>query len=195
VRAAEAWAADLVVVGSHGPTPLPRTRLGSVAEDVVRHAHCPVLVVRPSVGTGCIVGATDFSDSALSALRAAADEARRVGGRAVFAHSVEWPLVLDPQLVAWTTIDQEFMRNLERESRQRLEDALAASSVQGECRVAYGEPGRALVREADAVRADLLVVGTHGRSGISRMVLGSVAEFVVRTAPCSVLVVRLQGAP
>jgi nucleotide-binding universal stress UspA family protein len=191
VRVAQAWRADLVVVGSHGPTPLPRTRLGSVAEDVVRHAHCPALVVRPKTGTGCVVGATDFSDSALPALRAAAEEARRVGGHAVFAHSVEWPLVVDSQFVGWTTIDQEFMRNLERTSRQRLEDALAASGVQGECRVAYGEPGRALVREAEAVRADLLVVGTHGRSGISRMVLGSVAEFVVRTAPCSVLVVRL----
>ncbi len=192
VRRAEAWGADLVVIGSHGSTSLPRIRLGGVAIDVVRHAHCPVLVVRPAAdGGGGVVAGTDFSDSAMPALHAAVDEVRRTGGRAVLVHAVEWPIVVDAQFAGWAEIDAEAMQEVERAAKERLEQALASSGVAGECRVVRGEAGRALVREAEAAHADLIVVGTHGRTALSRMVLGSVAEFVVRTAHCSVLVVRL----
>jgi nucleotide-binding universal stress UspA family protein len=194
VRRAEEWNAELVVAGSHGATGLPRMRLGSVAEEIVRLAHCPVLVTRPPAGSRIVVGGTDFSDGATPALTVAAEEAARTGGRAVFVHSVEWPLVLDTQFVGWTAVDTEAMVAAELELRQRLEAVVAAGGLVGEARITRGEAERALVREAVALAADLLVVGTHGRTGLSRIVLGSVAEFVVRTAPCSVLVVRLHGS-
>jgi nucleotide-binding universal stress UspA family protein len=192
IRMAEKWNADLTVIGSHGSTGLPRIRLGGVAENIVRHAHGRVLVARPPSGTRTIVVGTDFSDASLPALHAAVDEARRVDGRAIFAHSVEWPLVLDAQYGGWAEIDAATILALESDARKRLEDFAAASGIPAECRVLRGEAGRTLIREAESARADLVVVGTHGRTALSRMVLGSVAEFVVRTAHCSVLVVRLR---
>ena len=67
-------------MGSHGQTGAADALLGSVTNSVIRHAHCPVLIVRPAERTRRIVAGTDFSDPALPALKAAANEANRVGG-------------------------------------------------------------------------------------------------------------------
>jgi len=193
VRRADEWKADLIVVGSFGVTALSRMRLGSVAEQVLRLASCPVLVVRPRRGSGVILAGTDFSDAARPALEAAAGEARRTGGRVTYLHSVEWRCVGDAQIAGGAIVARHLPNDPADRARTRLEASLRQYAVDGECRVVYGKAGRALVREAEADGADLLVIGTHGRSGISRPMLGSVADFVVRTAPCSVLVVPLGG--
>jgi nucleotide-binding universal stress UspA family protein len=72
---------------------------------------------------------------------------------------------------------------------------LAAAGFKVDTRILQGDPREALIDAAKAVGADLLVVGSHGRSGIARLVLGSVASHVVSHAPCNVLVVKLGKKP
>ena len=70
------------------------------------------------------------------------------------------------------------------------EHELRAAGLQTEARVAPGEPGQVIVGLAEKEKADLVVVGSHGRSGFSKLLMGSVANHVVTHAPCSVLVVK-----
>ncbi len=199
VRRAEAWTADLVVVGSHGRTGLPRLLLGSVAEQVVRHAHCPVLVARPSPSGGVVVAATDLSDPSMPAIVAAADEARQRKARLVVVHAVAFGSVevtieeivkdLTRRGAGWN-LDERIRRTIEAE----LREALAKCNVEGEIRVLDGVPAAAVVRVADELAAALVVVGTRGRTGLVRVALGSTAERIARASACSVLAVRLGAA-
>jgi nucleotide-binding universal stress UspA family protein len=129
---------------------------------------------------------TDFSHSSVGAYRLACALARHHHARLVIAHVLATPvtayvggsLVPDP-----ASHLQEMHRTLER---MRPEDA----SIEVEHRLVGGEPAEEIVRLAGELKCDLIVLGTHGRSGLPRMVLGSVAEQVVRKAPCPVLTVK-----
>lgn len=192
VKSAESWHADLVIVGYRGATGLSRIWLGGVAEKVSRLAHCPVLVVRPKSGTRRVVVGTDFSDPALPAVKAAFDEAERVGGSVTLTHCVEWPLLpSDGAGFTSATVSADLLDDIRTEAANKLDAAAKDCPVPIEQRIAHGRASVELVRLAEAIDADLLVVGTRGRTGISRVLLGNVAETVVRSAPCPVLVVRL----
>jgi nucleotide-binding universal stress UspA family protein len=137
---------------------------------------------------GCAI---DFSDRARCAMEAAADLARHYEARLVLVHVHDAPsavesdmLVSPPALFDAAAREAEGMLARWRADAERL----AGKSV--ESAVVVGTPAEELVRWADDHRADLLVVGTHGRKGLPRLVLGSVAERVVRAAPCPVLVAR-----
>jgi nucleotide-binding universal stress UspA family protein len=196
VRRAEAWKADLVVVGSRGKAGISRALLGSVAEHVVRVAHCPVLVSRPVRGSGLVMAATDLSDPSLPAIARAAEEARLRGARLVVVHATETPLaaygggpaaLLGSVAPALTAEEQQ-----QRQSAlvTVLQGAMERFGAEGEPLVVDGDAVASLIRAVEEQQPDLLVVGTHGRTGISRLLLGSVAEKLVRLADCSVLVVR-----
>jgi nucleotide-binding universal stress UspA family protein len=196
VHRAEAWNADLVVVGSHGRTGISRTLLGSVAERVVRAAHCDVLVSRPSRGSKVVMAATDLSDPSLPAVARAAEEARVAGARLVVAHAIETPLAAYGAGAASLFGSVFAVPSAEAQQQSRdllltlLGDALRRFGAEGEPLVLEGGAVATVVRAVEEQRADLLVIGTHGRAGISRLLLGSVAEALVRLADCSVLVVR-----
>jgi nucleotide-binding universal stress UspA family protein len=196
VRRAEAWNADLVVVGSRGRTGISRAMLGSVAEHVVRAAHCPVLVARPARGSGVVMAATDLSDPSLPAVARAAEEARLRGARLVVMHAMERSLaaygagaaaLLGNVAPSPTAEDHEQMRS---SLVTLLGDAMRRFGAEGEALVLDGGAVASVVRAVEEQNADLLVVGSHGRTGLSRLLLGSVAEKLVRLADCSVLVVR-----
>jgi nucleotide-binding universal stress UspA family protein len=192
---AEEWLADLIIVGSHGQTSAADALLGSVTDSVIRHAHCPVLIVRPGKRTGRIVAGTDFSDPVLPALRAAGDEAERTGAELTVVHSLDmvWSLAAYPALAfggAPFNISAEQIKELELVATQRLEESLKQLNVSGDTLVTTGPAGRALIDIASERKADLIVVGTIGRTGLRRALLGSVAETVAKGAPCSVLIVR-----
>jgi len=197
VRVAEDWKADRIVVGSFGATGIVRMLIGNVALSVARYAHCPVLVARARPGTGKIVVGTDFSDPALPALAAAADEAHRTSGRVTVIHSVELPGistdVFGGALGDYSAQLAAYQRANEEAAERSLGKALAGAGIEADRQVAVGPAAANIVRLAEDLRADLIVVGTRGRTGLRRMVLGSVAEAVVRSAPCSVLVVRLDS--
>jgi len=192
---AEEWLADLVIVGSHGQTSAADALLGSVTDSVIRHAHCPVLIVRPGKRTGRIITGTDFSDPVLPALRAAGDEAERTGAELTVVHSLDmvWSLAAYPALAfggAPFNISMEQIKELELVATQRLEESLKQLNISGDTLVTIGPAGKALIDIASERKADLIVVGTIGRTGLRRALLGSVAETVAKGAPCSVLIIR-----
>jgi nucleotide-binding universal stress UspA family protein len=192
---AEEWLADLIIVGSHGQTSAADALLGSVTDSVIRHAHCPVLIVRPGKRTGRIVAGTDFSDPVLPALRAAGDEAERTGAELTVVHSLDmvWSLAAYPALAfggAPFNISAGQIKELELVATQRLEESLKQLNVSGDTLVTTGPAGTALIDIASERKADLIVVGTIGRTGLRRALLGSVAETVAKGAPCSVLIIR-----
>jgi len=192
---AEEWLADLIIVGSHGQTSAADALLGSVTDSVIRHAHCPVLIVRPGKRTGRIVAGTDFSDPVLPALRAAGNEAERTGAELTVVHSLDmvWSLAAYPALAfggAPFNISAEQIKELELVATQRLKESLKQLNVTGDTLVTTGPAGTALLDIASERKADLIVVGTIGRTGLRRALLGSVAETVAKGAPCSVLIVR-----
>jgi len=197
--AAENWIADLIVMGSHGMTSSAGVLIGSVTHKVIQYAHCPVLIVRRGGGTGRIVAGTDFSDPALPALRAAAEEARRTGGELTIVHSLDdtWPAAAYAAMAfggAPFDVSAEEVQRMEDAAGDRLKETLDRLAIKAETQVARGPAGAALVDIASELKADLVVVGTVGRTGLRRMLLGSVAEAVATKAPCSVLVVRLRPA-
>ena len=172
---------------------------GAAATDVVRHAVTPVLVVRRSP-RGPVVGATDFSDLSLPALRLAAEEARRRGAALHLLHALDVapfadrnpPAAALPYLQGKSWIALEGLDELRTRAKRRLDEALHESGLPGETALVRGFADETIVRYAESVGAELVVVGTHGRSGFARLMLGSTAASVVERAPCSVLVVRLE---
>ncbi len=197
-RRATAWKADLVVVGSHGHTGLWRLLLGSVAERVARVAPCPVLVARPSPADGPVVAATDLSDPSLPAIAEGHAQATRRRVPLVAIHVVD----LIPSLASIAgvpfgivpgTVSAAVLEEVRKVATTTLSEALERAHSEGESHVVIGDAAAGIVREAESRHAQLVVVGTHGRTGLAQMALGSVAEKVLRAAPCSVLVVRFGG--
>ncbi len=186
----------MVAVGTHGRTGFARLALGSIAEQVVRGAVCPVLTVRrterPAVGeaparTKRILVATDFSPAAGAAVERAVELAKKLGASIELLHAWEPPPLIDGPgvLAAWVYDDSAARAALEEQKREVEKRGVAVT--------ARFEPGVAVDRILHAAverRPDLLLLGTHGRSGIRRLMLGSVAERVVRRAPCPVLTVH-----
>jgi nucleotide-binding universal stress UspA family protein len=198
VERAEAWGADVIVLGSCGTTGVARALLGSVAERVVRFSHGPVLVTRPGPRTGWVLAATDLSDPSWPAVAAAGVEARRRGARVTLVHSLD--TMMQTVWAAGTAVVIPFRPSPEARAEafktadERLQKALSRTGAEGETAVLEGPPAADIVRLAGELPAELVVVGTAGRTGLRRTLLGSVAEAVVRDAPCSVLVVRLRNA-
>jgi nucleotide-binding universal stress UspA family protein len=183
---------ELVVIGTHGRTGLSRVMLGSVAEKVVRHAPCSVLAVRPDGEprpfTHVLVP-VDFSESSRHAMELAADFARS-GAAITLLHSIEIPVAYSGE-----TPGPDFARDLDRRSAELLAKWAAELkkkvSVPISTRSRIGRPGTETLAVLDNDRTiDLVVMGSHGRTGIKRALMGSVAEKVVRHARCPVLVAR-----
>jgi nucleotide-binding universal stress UspA family protein len=196
VRRAELWQANFIVVGSHGRTGLARAFLGSVAESVVRYAHCSVLVARPIHAAGVILAATDLSEASMPAIVGGAAAAKRNGARLVVASALTLDNVLPVSAVGMLGAlpalpPPEVQRQMRDGLRSTIEQAMASIGAVGEACVLEGSPAAAIVAYADQIRAELVVVGSRGRTGLARLALGSVAEAVVRNASCSVLAVRL----
>lgn len=134
--------------------------------------------------------ATDFSPTADRALAHAEALARRHGARLVVAHVIEpWPTTTVPPIA----VVDDTERILRAAATRRLETLVAPLSARGiavETRVVAGGPGHESVELARSLGADLIVAGTHGRSGIAHLVYGSTAEYIVRRSPVPVLTVH-----
>lgn len=195
VEAAREDAADLLVVGSHGRTGLTRVLLGSVAGYAVVHAPCSVLVVkdeRPGLGSRPMDIVIGVDDSPY-----AQDAVQWVRGR-------EWPEGTTVHLLsAVASSGSRFVEannvalrasraqaRLQQELVSRYERTLKEAGFRCHSAVSEGDPRIELENAARRLNADLLVVGSHGRSGLSKLMLGSVASHLVSHAPCSVLVVK-----
>lgn len=137
---------------------------------------------------------TDLSAEAEQAIDYACELAQTLGARVHLLNVVGVPALGVPELgvaLTATTIDQVVVDN------QTAMDDLArrkCGALAGEVLVRSGDAMDVINQTAKEVGADLIVMGTHGRRGLSRMLLGSIAETVVRSAPCAVLTVRLRDA-
>jgi nucleotide-binding universal stress UspA family protein len=193
LREAERLAAALIVIGSHSHSGLKHVFLGEVADSVVRHAQCSILVARPHSPTRQILVATDFSPDASAAVAIAAEHAARIGARLTVACSIERRMELVREMTtfgsAYGFVQHEY-DDLCRAARERLLEQLISIGARGEIVVLEGRPAAAVVHAAGERDADLLIIGGGGVAGLKRLFLGDVALQIVRSAPCSVLVVR-----
>lgn len=192
VEAVRELDADLMVVGSHGRTGFRRLMLGSVAEKVVRSCPCNVLVARgPEIEGGFknVLLPTDLTERTDRAL----DLARQL---AVKDASMEllhcWmepiPIVYEAGITTAGLVD-EIRYNAENNTAA-LRDRLTSPELELTANVIAGRPVPGIVEHLGEDGYDLVVMGSHGRRGLKRWMLGSVAEGVVRHAPCSVAIVR-----
>jgi nucleotide-binding universal stress UspA family protein len=190
---AAAIGADLIVVGSHGYTGLQHTFVGSVAERIVREAGCSVLVSRNagnlSDGRSVVVG-DDLSPSAAAARGVASSFAAALGQTLRVVHALEAGI---PYLSTLEVLlPKDLMSEFYADARERL-DAISRDSPDigaAQTEISSEPPATAICDAARKYEASLIVVGTHGRRGAERFLLGSVAERVLRHAHCSVLVAR-----
>lgn len=189
LHCAEEIGAGLIVVASGSRA--AGTSLGGVAERIVRSAHCPVLVACPQAG-GPVIAATDFSDAALPAIRWGAAEARRRGVEFAILHSVDLHVLpVDSPEGRFSRATVSLIEARREEARARLQRIDDEFKPSGGVLLAEGPADDAILAAAEKLDAELVVVGTHGRTGLRRLALGSVAEGVVRRLHCSVMVVRL----
>jgi nucleotide-binding universal stress UspA family protein len=195
LRRAEEQEVDLVVVGSHAHTGIRHVLIGSVAERVVRYAHCSVLVARHGPESGQVLAATDFSHPATPAIATAAREMKRRNARLTVLHSLglALPLGVSASVPLGATAHvppQDAIDAARALALQMLADSLSRLGVEGHRLVPAGIPEDDIVEAANRLAAELVVVGSRGWTGLARVALGSVAETVVHRAACSVLVVR-----
>lgn len=188
VRAADQHDAELIVLG---PASVEDALFGSVANRTMRRARCAVLVVRETRETGVIMGGTDFSDATLPVVATTCAEAiERPSGRPIVAHSLEPVPAMACAAHRVQSVADDVVLDAVSDAMVRLQ-RVVQKHPPVEPMIIDGPAGPALVAAASKIEADLLVVGTIGRTGLSHLVLGNVAEHVMRCAPCSVLVVRL----
>jgi nucleotide-binding universal stress UspA family protein len=189
VAQAEEVGAGLVVLGSRGLGAMRRALMGSVSDSVVRHAPCPALVVReqPLALPTRILLATDGSEEAKLAATTAADLAASTDSE---LHVV----TVGPFLPTMFAPTEEEPARLAREARMTLDEQVelieAAGGTVTEAHLRLGGVAEEIVALAEDVGAGLIAMGSRGRGGIRRALMGSVSERVVRHAHCAVMIVR-----
>ena len=139
---------------------------------------------------------TDFSEASDAALAEARDLAATLGASIRIVHVFDDPYVTsamsaDGQMFLPPDLRASLMKDADARLRQRLDAAVSPDRGE-ECALVTGPVAASIVEEAQTSGADLILMATHGRGGVSHLLLGSVAERVVRTAPCPVLTVRPQ---
>lgn len=185
--------ADLIVVGASEGGALHRAFLGSTADRVVRKAPCPVLVVRreAALPPSRVLIPVDFSPVSANALRYGLSFLKETGA----APKVEALFALNPLEVAGSlqfTPDQ-IQRFAGAELRRFLDETGAPATVEAE--VLTGYPREEILFRMEERQADLVVLGTHGRGGFDRLLIGSVAAQVLERAASNVLIVPPMPVP
>jgi nucleotide-binding universal stress UspA family protein len=142
-----------------------------------------------------ILLSTDFSGCSAEAAGMARSLAERFGSRVVVLHVLDEPATLDPMFRG--DIPLEMLRSRMEQFARETMDAFLARHFSGfenfDTMLSTGIPYREIIGKAREVTADLIVIGTHGRTGVEHVIFGSTAEKVVRMAPCPVLTVRQRG--
>jgi nucleotide-binding universal stress UspA family protein len=202
ITTARERAADLIVIATHGYTGAKRVLLGSTTERVVRHAPCLVLTV-PARATPKRIGKTpplklkkilvpiDFSKTSVVALPWAASLAAVSNAELILLHVVEkFPIdyILGRELMNKTITP--LMKQAEADLKRMAGRLSKATGANISAAVRDGKPFEKICTEARRLGADLIVLTTHGHTGLRRVWLGSTAERVVRHAHSPVLVVR-----
>lgn len=192
LQAADDVDADLIVVGTHGRGGVDRLICGSVAESVMRQSSRPVLVARhpeesrPGATIRVILHPTDFSPRSWPALGVARALARVNHADLALMH------VAPAEVLTGGTFYAPADLGPERAELAKLQEQSAGAGLEGrvKARFGQGDPVTEILLAADELTCDLIVMGSHGRTGLRRLLMGSVAESVCRRAPCPALIVR-----
>lgn len=191
VAAANDWSADLIVLGTHGRKGLDRFMLGSTAEGVLRRANCPVLCVGHElpepVQISRILVSVDDSNQAATAADAASRLARALGACVALAHVAPFPVPVEPGYGMVVDHADEALLIAGEEFLARF--PWPQGEPPPERLVRQGPTPQEILAASREWKADLIVLGTHARRGLSRLLLGSTAESVLRSAGCPVLCV------
>lgn len=190
---------DLIVMGTHGRRGLGYMFLGSIAQEVVRKASCPVYTIReserpqPYRRIDKILSPVDFSDHSKTAISAAREVAKLYSARlqllhviedrihpAFYASGKETLLEINPDIVDYS---QKAMKRIFGES--------PGPDIAADFKVVTGPVVNEILRYVHCNNIDLIVIATHGLSSLKHFLLGSVAEKVIRRATCPVLAVRV----
>jgi nucleotide-binding universal stress UspA family protein len=188
-----AWHADLIVVG--GPDRQPFHLLGGTAEGLARKAPIPVLVTPKPLNCMAkrFLVPTDFSTGARQAAETGINLAKRFGGRIFFFHAFDptpwYSYPCDDETLGLVTLPELTKDDVEDDWASFL-GSLPKTSIPWQTRTEEGRAADTILSYAEAIDADLTVMGTHGRTGLEYLLLGSVSESVVRRASRPVLVVR-----
>jgi nucleotide-binding universal stress UspA family protein len=183
---------DLLVVGGRGLGPLTSALLGSVSEELVDHAPCPILVAR---GTDLrrVVLAEDGSPDAQAAstllLRWPVFRASEIRVVSVSEVPVQPELATEPAASAGQRVAQEVLATTVELARTTAE-RLSRAGLHAETSVRQGDPAAEILAAAGDWPADLIIIGTRGQTGLTRLLHGSVARKLLEHARCSVLVAR-----
>jgi nucleotide-binding universal stress UspA family protein len=193
IKAAQSQDVDLIAMGKRGLNLLGRMLLGSTTTKVLRESHVPILTVRhaakkPAVKR--IVVPSSFSPADNIALEWAFEFAGTLGASVCLLHIIQ-------AHKSWDTVKGGFMGRLRRVATEKLDAMLETVSAQKRKGVpeftrvkAFSRPWSGIVSFLREEGIDIIVMGTHARKGVPRFFLGSVAERVIREAPCPVITVR-----
>jgi nucleotide-binding universal stress UspA family protein len=192
---------DLIVMGTHGRRGLGHLFLGSAAEEVVRLAKCSVLTIRemkdsaPAEALNNILVPIDFSDFAQLSLNYAKEIATAYNARLQLLHVVEQ--AVHPSFYASGMVSiVDLIPDIEKksiEAMERLVQKTKGLEINADFHVIEGHAAKDIIKFAESHNSDLIVIATHGLTGIKHLLLGSVAEKVVRMAPCPVFTVKPFG--
>jgi nucleotide-binding universal stress UspA family protein len=190
---------DLAVVGTRGQSPLSRFLVGSTATKLVRKCPCPVLVAKPgsSGRFASILAPVDLTETSQKSLHAAAALAKAAHGElhALYVYDDDRDTKLPPLALDFDVDRSMRRRQLRRQALEKLEQFAGSLRlpVQPTLHVERGEPWKRILACARRLEADLTVLGTVGRSGVSGLLIGNTAERVLHSAACSLLAVKPEG--
>jgi nucleotide-binding universal stress UspA family protein len=195
---------DLIVMATRGNTGLKHLALGSTAERVVRSSSCPVLVVRDKAvnesgngwiesfrGLHKILVPIDFSPDSMKALTYAKALAKEFGTSLLLLHAVNLQYYVSSDEYARYDLPL-LMQQKEKAARELMRNLVQTMDWEGikiNWSVQIGHAGDQVCGGAKNLGTDLIVTSTHGTTGLKRVLIGSTAEYIVRHAPCPVLVV------
>ena len=198
-RVAQGIPADLIVMPTHGRTGLKHVFLGSTAERIVQHSSCPVLVTRGNAVQSnngskfkikTILVPVDFSSCSREGLRYAIAFANEFGARIILVHATYLGYIYSSEGTAIYDIPglQKAARKTAERKMRELVRSVNFGGVEFEAVFTEGSPVLDICAYAKDHDVDLIITSTHGLTGFRHVLIGSIAEQVVRHAPCSVLV-------
>ncbi len=187
--------AEMIIMGRRGRTGLKRLMMGSVTAKVIGHAPCNILVVprAAKVEMKSLLVAADGSRFSDAAAVEAVGIAKRCGAKLTVI-SVVPSEAISPFDIVHSEMQRGLIRDSERAAAERnvknIKDLAEKEGIGVEALIREGRPYEAIIDTAAERKIDLVLVGSHGRTGLEKLLMGSVTERVVGLAPCAVLVVR-----
>lgn len=199
LRVAQEIDAQLIVVGTLGHGRVMSAFLGSTANQLVRWSERPVMVVPPkakSISFDHILAPVEMSAVSHHSLLSAAKLARGFGGKVTLLHAIGLPVIMGSEPSFAHTLVPENIEALiaqHTENLERIVDKLHLRELTEEICVVTMDAAQAIEKIAAEHKIDLICMGSHGRRGVMRFLLGNTAERVLRRVPCPVIIYRQEA--